>query len=71
MFQILVPLPEFGVHIGHAQACCNAGMGYPSHEMAIQIRAVDVMAGGRLGGGSGPEQLICHQEPGTQAGTST
>ncbi len=36
-------------------------------EIPIQIRAVDVMAGG--GGGAGPAQSICHQEPGTQAGT--
>jgi hypothetical protein len=36
-------------------------------EMPIQIRAVDVMAGG--GAGAGPALSIRHQEPGTQAGT--
>ncbi len=35
----------------------------------IQIRAVDVMAGG--GGGAGPAPLIRHQEPGTQPGIRT
>ena len=35
-------------HIGHAKACRSAGLGY--REMPIQIRAVDVMAGG--GGGA-------------------
>ncbi len=51
-------------HIGHAKACRSAGMGY--REIPIQIRAVDVMAGG--GGGAGPAMSIRHQEPGTQAG---
>ena len=36
-------------------------------EMPIQVRAVDVMAGG--GGGAGPAPSIRHQEPGTQTGT--
>ncbi len=39
------------------------------HERPIQIRAVDVMAGG--GGGAGPASSIRHHEPGTQAGTWT
>ncbi len=38
-------------------------------EMPIQIRAVDVMAGGR--GGVGPAPSIRHQEPGAQAGICT
>ena len=38
-------------------------------EMPIQIRAVDVMAGG--GGGAGLAPSIRHQEPGTQAGICT
>ena len=54
-------------HIGHAKACRSAGMGY--REMPIQIRAVDVMAGG--GGGAGPAPSIRHQAPGTQAGLCT
>ena len=36
-------------------------------EMPIQVREVDVMAGG--GGGAGPAPSIRHQEPGTQTGT--
>ena len=50
-------------HIGHAKACRSAGLGY--REMPIQIRAVDVMAGG--GGGAGPAPAIRHQAPGTQS----
>ena len=42
-------------------------MGY--REMPIQIRAVDVMAGG--GGRAGPAPSIHHQAPGKQAGTTT
>jgi hypothetical protein len=42
-------------------------MGY--HEMPIQVRAVDVMAGG--GGAAGPAPSIRHQEPGKLAGTTT
>jgi hypothetical protein len=38
-------------------------------EIPIQIRAVNVMAGG--GGGAGPAPSIRHQEPGTQAGICT
>ena len=52
-------------HIAHAKPCRNAGMGY--REMPIQIRAVDVLAGG--GGGAGPAPSIRHQEPGTDTGT--
>jgi hypothetical protein len=53
-------------HIAHAKPCRQAAMGY--REMPIQIRAVDVMAGG--GGGAGPAPSIRHQEPGTKhAGT--
>ena len=54
-------------HIGHAKACRSAGLGY--REMPIQIRAVDVMAGG--GGGAGPALSIQHQASGTQAGLCT
>ena len=50
-------------HISHAKACCNAGMGY--REMPIQVRAVDVMAGG--GGAAEPAPSIRHQEPGNSA----
>ncbi len=50
-------------HISHAKACRNAGMGY--REMPIQVRAVEVMAGG--GGSAGQAQLIRHQEPGSAA----
>ncbi len=54
-------------YISHAKACRNAGMGY--REMPIQVRAVDVMAGG--GGAAGPALLIRHQEPGNLAGNAT
>ncbi len=50
-------------HISHAKACRNAGMGY--REMPIQVRAVDVMAGG--GGAAGPAPSIRHQVPGNSA----
>ena len=49
-------------HISHAQACRSAGLGH--REVPIQVRAVDVMAGG--GGGAGPAPSIRHQEPGTR-----
>ena len=52
-------------HISHAQACRSAGLGH--REVPIQIRAVDVMAGG--GGGAGPAPSIRHQEPGTRTWT--
>jgi hypothetical protein len=45
----------------------ETGAGY--REIPIQIRAVDIMAGG--GGGAGPAPSIRHQEPGTQAGICT
>jgi hypothetical protein len=53
-------------HISHAQACRSAGLGH-RREVPIQVRAVDVMAGG--GGGAGPAQSIRHQEPGTRTWT--
>ena len=49
-------------HISHTQACRSAGLGH--REVPIQVRAVDVMAGG--GGGAGLAPSIRHQEPGTQ-----
>ena len=49
-------------HISHAIACRSAGLGH--REVPIQVRAVDVMAGG--GGGAGPAPSIRHQEPGTR-----
>ncbi len=42
-------------------------MGY--HDIPIQVRAVDVMAGG--GGAAGPAPSIHHQEPGNLAGNAT
>ncbi len=54
-------------HISHAKACCNAGMG--SRDMPIQVRAVEVMAGG--GGAAGPAPSVHHQEPEYLAGNAT
>ena len=66
---LFLSLAAVNRHISHAKACRNAGMGPGYREMPIQVRTVDVMAGG--GGAAGPAQSIRHQEPGNLAENAT
>ena len=48
-------------HIAHAKACRSHGAGLGHREVPIQVRAVDVMAGGGVGAGWAPTKWLCTQ----------
>ena len=47
--------------IAHAKACHSHGAGLGHREVPIQVRAVDVMAGGGVGAGREPTKWLCTQ----------
>ena len=49
------------LHIAHAKACRSHGAGLGHREVPIQVRAVDVMAGGGVGAGRAPTECLCTQ----------